>query len=300
MIVVVMILVIKLVTSFELVKTYKNNTEEVIKQFGKLLQLQMSVSFNDEFTNDRNSSDNDSFDYWMIVDERICMLETVMKDIKGQISSTYGVIVEQDNVKTRSACQKLVLQNADEECVQCSEDARREERMQQVCGQPTGKYSGGRFFFFNLVRVESFLSLEVGSWNSIVSSYFYGSSFLEVVYRVVIVNQAVLSRLNKVSLRKEYKFDQINRMLFYWVQFVIYGESNRNELNDSKVSSLYQMKMNSTMGVSNTKSVWRSQSVGYQMKMNASTMGVSNTKSVWWSQSVSHYKVSKYGLKYSR
>ena len=197
--------------------------------------------------------------------------------------------------------------------------------MQQVCGQPTGEYSGGRFFFFNLVRVESFLSLEVGSWNSIVSSYFYGSSFLEVVYRVVIVNQAVLSRLNKISLRKEYKFDQINRMLFYWVQFVIYGESNRNELNDSKVSSLgyqlkmksmmgvsntkgvwrsrleYQMKMNtSTMGVSNTKSVWRSQSVGYQMKMNASTMGVSNTKSVWWSQSVSHYKVSKYGLNYSR
>ena len=129
MIVVVMILVIMSVTGFELVKTYKNNTEEIIKQFRKLLQLQMCVSFNDEFTKDRNSSDNYGFEDWMIVDERIFTLETEMKDFKGQIGSTYGVIAEQDNVKTRSACQKLVSQNADEECVQCSEDARREERM---------------------------------------------------------------------------------------------------------------------------------------------------------------------------
>ena len=50
----------------------------------------------------------------------------------------------------------------------------------------------------------------------------------------------------EVILRKEYNQDRINWMLFYWEQSGIYSESNRNELNASKVYSLGYQTMNTS------------------------------------------------------
>jgi len=308
--VLVTLVVIMLSTGFELLKTYTNMIEDGIKRSdGKLVQLRKCVSLSNEYINDvateyivmkkyrpsrivedwgnkavilelyciqsrlfcKNSSD-DGFKYLMIVVEKKCTVETLMNDITGQSGWTYGVILEQDNAKTRSAWQKLASQKAEEELLQSSEDVRREERMQQCCGQPIGEYSGGSFSFFKVVRVKSILIFEVDRWNSNVSFYFYGSSNLEAVL-VVSFKQVVLSREYKENLRKEYNYGQINRMLVYLVQFVISGECNRCELKDSKVSSFGFRTMNT------------SNAAGEQLEIR-----------VWWSQRVSLCTVSKYGL----
>merc|ERR1712176_1712721 len=173
--------------------------------------------------------------------------------IERRYAYTYGeALEEKENAKTFTASQKVTVRHGEERF--SSEEVWRKEKWRQP----------------NCVSQEM-----VGSFLLYVLWFVLEKTYSETVYQIVSFKKGILSRVYKVILRKEYNQDRINRMLFYWEQFGIYGEGNRNELNASKVYSL-----------------------GYQT-MNTSTDEGEQHKCVWWSQSASHYKVSKYGLYYS-